>query len=107
MSLKIAPSELALRTPVSVGPTWRVIHDTHPYSMPARRDRIAWRVPRLSQFLEKCSLHHAIRELLRVAPERESEVAIFDAEPHSVFVLAPVDNVSRAGAFAIFRGARA
>lgn len=32
--LKIAPAELALRIPVSVGPTGVVIHDTHPYSMP-------------------------------------------------------------------------
>ena len=32
--LKIAPADLALRIPVSVGPTGVVIHDTHPYSMP-------------------------------------------------------------------------
>jgi transposase len=32
--LKVAPAELALRMPVSVGPTGVVIHDTHPYSMP-------------------------------------------------------------------------
>ncbi len=32
--LKIAPADLALRIPVSVGPTGMVIHDTHPYSMP-------------------------------------------------------------------------
>lgn len=32
--LKIAPTDLALRIPVSVGPTGVVIHDTHPYSMP-------------------------------------------------------------------------
>lgn len=32
--LKIAPEELALRVPVSVGPTGYVNHDGHPYSMP-------------------------------------------------------------------------
>lgn len=32
--LKIAPADLALRMPVSVGPTGVVLHDTHPYSMP-------------------------------------------------------------------------
>lgn len=32
--LKVAPVDLALRIPVSVGPTAEVIHDTHPYSMP-------------------------------------------------------------------------
>jgi hypothetical protein len=32
--LRIAPSELALRIPVHVGPTGYVLHDTHPYSMP-------------------------------------------------------------------------
>lgn len=33
--LKVAPTDLALRVPVIVGPTAEVIHDTHPYSMPA------------------------------------------------------------------------
>ena len=32
--LKVAPAELALRIPVSVGPTAYVLHDTHLYSMP-------------------------------------------------------------------------
>jgi transposase len=32
--VKVAPADLALRIPVSVGPTGVVIHDTHPYSMP-------------------------------------------------------------------------
>jgi transposase len=32
--LKVAPDELALRIPVSVGPTGVVLHDGHPYSMP-------------------------------------------------------------------------
>ena len=32
--LKIAPADLALRIPVSVGPTGVVMHDGHPYSMP-------------------------------------------------------------------------
>jgi len=32
--LKVAPSELALRIPISVGPTGAVEHDTHLYSMP-------------------------------------------------------------------------
>jgi hypothetical protein len=32
--LKIAPADLALRIPVSVGPTGVVMHDLHPYSMP-------------------------------------------------------------------------
>lgn len=32
--LKVAPTDLALRVPVIVGPTAEVIHDTHPYSMP-------------------------------------------------------------------------
>jgi transposase len=32
--LKVAPGELALRFPVSVGPTGAVLHDTHSYSMP-------------------------------------------------------------------------
>jgi transposase len=33
-ALKIAPADLALRMPVSVGPTGVVMHDGHPYSMP-------------------------------------------------------------------------
>lgn len=32
--LRVAPDELALRVPVSVGPTGYVLHDTHSYSMP-------------------------------------------------------------------------
>ena len=32
--LKVAPDHLALRIPISVGPTGYVLHDTHPYSMP-------------------------------------------------------------------------
>ena len=32
--LKVAPADLALRIPVSVGPTGMVLHDLHPYSMP-------------------------------------------------------------------------
>jgi transposase len=32
--LKVAPAELALRFPVTVGPTGAVLHDTHSYSMP-------------------------------------------------------------------------
>lgn len=32
--LKVAPADLALRIPISVGPTGVVIHDGHPYSMP-------------------------------------------------------------------------
>jgi hypothetical protein len=32
--LKVAPDQLALRWPVSVGPTGMVLHDTHLYSMP-------------------------------------------------------------------------
>ena len=32
--LKVAPADLALRIPVSVGPTGYVLHDTHLYSMP-------------------------------------------------------------------------
>lgn len=32
--LKHAPSELALRIPITVGPTGMVLHDTHTYSMP-------------------------------------------------------------------------
>jgi hypothetical protein len=31
--LKVAPADLALRIPVSVGPTGYVLHDTHLYSM--------------------------------------------------------------------------
>jgi transposase len=31
---KVSPAELALRIPVSVGPTAYVVHDGHPYSMP-------------------------------------------------------------------------
>jgi hypothetical protein len=31
--LPIAPAELALRIPTTVGPTGYVLHDTHPYSM--------------------------------------------------------------------------
>lgn len=34
-ALRVQPSELALRIPISVGPTAEVLHDTHPYSMPA------------------------------------------------------------------------
>ena len=33
--LKVRPEDLALRVPVVVGPTGVVMHDTHPYSMPA------------------------------------------------------------------------
>jgi len=33
--LKVLPEDLALRVPVLVGPTGVVVHDTHPYSMPA------------------------------------------------------------------------
>jgi transposase len=32
--LRVKPDDLALRIPVSVGPTGYVVHDTHPYSMP-------------------------------------------------------------------------
>jgi len=32
--LRIAPAELALRIPLTVGPTGYVVHDTHSYSMP-------------------------------------------------------------------------
>ncbi len=32
--LKVAPADLALRLPVTVGPTGMVLHDTHQYSMP-------------------------------------------------------------------------
>jgi transposase len=32
--LKVSPAELALRIPITVGPTGVVIHDTHSYSMP-------------------------------------------------------------------------
>jgi transposase len=32
--LKIAPTDLALRIPITVGPTGTVVHDTHTYSMP-------------------------------------------------------------------------
>ena len=32
--LKVAPAELALRVPVTVGPTGEVVYDTHRYSMP-------------------------------------------------------------------------
>ena len=33
-ALRVAPAELALRLPVTVGPTAVVVHDTHYYSMP-------------------------------------------------------------------------
>ena len=33
-ALRVQPAELALRIPISVGPTAEVLHDTHPYSMP-------------------------------------------------------------------------
>jgi transposase len=33
-SVKVAPSDLALRIPITVGPTGVVIHDSHEYSMP-------------------------------------------------------------------------
>ena len=33
--LKVSPASLALRMPVQVGPTAKVLHDTHTYSMPA------------------------------------------------------------------------
>jgi hypothetical protein len=33
-ALKVAPAELALRIPITVGPTGVVIHDSHEYSMP-------------------------------------------------------------------------
>jgi transposase len=32
--LRVAPADLALRIPLTVGPTGYVVHDTHPYSMP-------------------------------------------------------------------------
>jgi hypothetical protein len=38
--LKVAPADLALRIPITVGPTGEVLHDTHGYSMPADRVRI-------------------------------------------------------------------
>ena len=31
--LRVAPADLALRIPLTVGPTGYVLHDTHPYSM--------------------------------------------------------------------------
>jgi len=33
-ALKVAPTDLALRVPIVVGPTAAVLHDDHPYSMP-------------------------------------------------------------------------
>jgi transposase len=33
--LKVAPADLAVRVPIVVGPTGEVIHELHPYSMPA------------------------------------------------------------------------
>jgi hypothetical protein len=33
--LKVAPADLAVRVPIVVGVTGEVIHDLHPYSMPA------------------------------------------------------------------------
>lgn len=39
--LKVAPQNLALRIPVFVGPTAKVLHDTHEYSMPAEAIGIA------------------------------------------------------------------
>src|SRR5437867_3637604 len=33
--LKVVPADLAMRVPIVVGPTGEVIHDLHPYSMPA------------------------------------------------------------------------
>ena len=33
-ALRVQPAELALRIPISVGPTAEVLHNTHPYSMP-------------------------------------------------------------------------
>jgi len=39
--LKVAPEQLAVRVPIVVGPTAEVIHDTHPYSMPAEAIGIA------------------------------------------------------------------
>jgi len=39
--LKVAPTDLALRLPVYVGPTATVVHDTHPYSMPPEAIGIA------------------------------------------------------------------
>ena len=32
--LKVGPTELALRIPITVGPTGMILHDTHTYSMP-------------------------------------------------------------------------
>lgn len=32
-ALRVAPADLALRIPMTVGPTGYVVHDTHPYSM--------------------------------------------------------------------------
>jgi transposase len=32
--LKVGPAELALRIPITVGPTGMILHDTHTYSMP-------------------------------------------------------------------------
>jgi transposase len=39
--LKVMPDELALKIPVFVGPTAKVLHDTHTYSMPAEAIGIA------------------------------------------------------------------
>jgi hypothetical protein len=33
-ALRVPPAELALRIPVSVGPTAEVVHEAHSYSMP-------------------------------------------------------------------------
>lgn len=31
--LRVKPDDLAVRIPISVGPTGYVVHDSHPYSM--------------------------------------------------------------------------
>jgi transposase len=39
--LKVAPTDLAVRVPIIVGPTAEVVHDLHPYSMPPEAIGIA------------------------------------------------------------------
>ncbi len=39
--LNVSPDQLALRVPISVGPTATVVHDTHPYAMPPEAIGIA------------------------------------------------------------------
>ena len=73
-ALRVQPAELALRIPISVGPTAEVLHDTHAYSMPPEaaglpgtlylyRDRVRIVAGRHEAVHERQSAHRAASRL--------------------------------------------